>query len=74
MAVTDSGVGISPEELPFIFQQFYSGAESRPPEKRGMGLGLTICREIVEAHQGEIRVDSTLGKGTRFIFTLPIRK
>jgi signal transduction histidine kinase len=72
IAVKDTGVGISPEELPYVFQQFYSGMESRPPEKRGMGLGLTLCREIVQAHQGEIRVESTLGQGTRFTFTLPI--
>ncbi|MBI5029445.1 MAG: HAMP domain-containing protein [Chloroflexi bacterium] len=70
--VSDTGVGISPEELPYVFQQFYSGAETRPPEKRGMGLGLTICREIIEAHQGEIQVDSAIGKGTTITFTLPL--
>lgn len=71
VSVIDTGVGISPEELPHVFQQFYSGNELRPLEKRGMGLGLTICREIVEVHQGHIRAESQLGEGSRFIFTLP---
>lgn len=71
VCVTDTGAGIAPEELPYIFQQFYRGAESRPPEKRGMGLGLTICQQIVTAHSGKIWAESTLGQGTRMIFTLP---
>ncbi len=71
VSVTDTGVGIAPDELPHVFQQFYRGAESRPPEKKGMGLGLAICREIVTAHHGEIRGDSKPGQGARFTFTLP---
>ena len=71
VCVTDSGVGIAAEELPYIFQQFYRGAESRPPETRGMGLGLTICQQIVTAHGGKIWAESTLNQGTRMIFTLP---
>lgn len=71
--VADTGVGIMPEELPNIFQQFYRGDESRPPEKRGMGLGLAICREIVNAHGGRIWVESEPGKGATFAFTLPRR-
>lgn len=69
--VSDTGVGISPAELPRVFQQFYSGDESRPPEKRGMGLGLTICREIIAAHHGDIWAASEPGRGARFTFTLP---
>ncbi len=69
--VTDTGVGIAPEELPHVFQQFYSG-ELRPLEKRGMGLGLTICREIVSAHGGRIWVESEPGRGARFTFSLPV--
>jgi signal transduction histidine kinase len=72
IGVTDTGVGIAPDELPHVFQQFYRGAESRPPEKRGMGLGLTICREIISAHGGKIWVESEAGHGARFTFTLPI--
>jgi signal transduction histidine kinase len=71
VCVADTGVGIAPDELPYLFQQFYRGAESRPQEKRGMGLGLTICREIVHAHGGKIWVESELDKGTHFLFTLP---
>ena len=71
ITVTDTGVGIAPEELPNIFQQFYRGDETRPPEKRGMGLGLAICREIITAHQGKIWVESELGQGARFAFSLP---
>jgi signal transduction histidine kinase len=71
VSVGDTGTGIAPDELPHIFQQFYSGDESREPEKRGMGLGLAICREIITAHQGQIKVESQPGQGTRFTFTLP---
>ncbi len=71
IAVADTGAGIAPEELPRIFQQFYSG-QSRPPEKRGMGLGLTICREIITAHGGQIVAESQPGQGARFTFTLPM--
>ncbi len=71
VSVIDSGVGIASHELPYIFQQFYRGDEARTPEKRGVGLGLTICREIVEAHGGQIWAESTPGQGARFTFTLP---
>ena len=71
VCVTDTGVGIDPEELPHIFQQFYRGAESRPPETRGMGVGLTICQQIITAHGGDIWAESTLGQGARLTFTLP---
>jgi two-component system sensor histidine kinase BaeS len=71
VTVSDTGVGIAPDELPYVFQQFYRGRESRPPEKRGMGLGLSICHEIVAAHGGQIRVESELGWGARFTFSLP---
>jgi signal transduction histidine kinase len=69
--VADTGTGIAPEELPYVFQQFYRGNESRPPEKQGMGLGLAICREIITAHGGQIWVESEPNRGTRFTFTLP---
>jgi signal transduction histidine kinase len=71
VCVADTGTGIAPDELPHIFQQFYRGDESRAPEKRGMGLGLAICREIITAHQGQIEAESQTGQGTRFTFTLP---
>jgi signal transduction histidine kinase len=71
VAVADTGTGIAPDELPHIFRQFYSGSASHPPEKRGMGLGLTICREIITAHGGQITAESQPGQGARFTFTLP---
>lgn len=72
ISVTDTGIGITADELPKMFQQFYRGEEgARPPEKRGMGLGLAICREIIVAHQGKIWVESEAGHGARFTFFLP---
>lgn len=73
VAVEDNGIGIAPHELPNVFQQFYRGDEGRVPEKQGMGLGLTISREIVAAHGGQIWVESTPHQGTCFTFTLPKR-
>ncbi len=74
VTVADTGVGISPDEMANIFQQFYRGEDSRPLEKRGMGLGLAISREIIKAHGGEIWAESGPGPGTRFIFCLPFSK
>jgi two-component system sensor histidine kinase BaeS len=71
VTVANSGEGISPTELPQLFQQFYRGDESRPPEKRGMGLGLTLCQEIINAHGGRIWVESRQGDGAQVSFTLP---
>lgn len=71
VTVGDTGIGIASDELPHLFQQFYRGAETRPPEKRGLGLGLTLCREIITAHQGRVWVESTFGEGARFSFSLP---
>jgi signal transduction histidine kinase len=67
--IEDTGCGISPEKLPFIFDRFYRGDETR--EKGGAGLGLAIAQSIVNAHGGKISATSTLGKGTVFtvIFT-----
>ena len=66
IAVTDTGAGISPELLPQVFEHGISG------EKGGMGFGLAICREIVQAHGKRIWIDSELGKGTTVSFTMPI--
>jgi signal transduction histidine kinase len=71
VTVSDTGTGIAAEELPFLFQEFYHGGPSQPPEKHGMGLGLTICREIIRAHGGSIWAESEFGQGARFTFKLP---
>ncbi len=71
IGVQDGGPGIPPEHVPHLFERFY-----RVPEQtsnvRGTGLGLYICRKIIEAHSGEIGVESQEGSGTRIFFTLPI--
>ncbi|MGE5141274.1 MAG: sensor histidine kinase [Rudaea sp.] len=74
LSVSDTGEGIAAEELPFLFQEFYRGGSSQQPEKHGMGLGLTICREIVRAHGGTIWAESEPGKGARFTFRLPLAR
>jgi signal transduction histidine kinase len=72
--VLDSGEGIAPEDLPYVFDQFYRGEKSRSRQTGGAGLGLAIARGIVEAHGGEIYVESRLGSGSTFSFTLPDKK
>ncbi|MBI4317695.1 MAG: PAS domain-containing protein [Chloroflexi bacterium] len=71
VSVTDRGIGIAPEDLPNIFQRFYRVKGERKPE--GLGLGLYITRMLVEAHSGRVWVESELGKGSSFYFTLPIQ-
>ena len=73
LLVRDFGTGIPADKLPHIFDSFYS-TKSGPDEsgKGGTGLGLSMCREIIEAHQGRIRVESTVGKGTAFTLKLPV--
>ena len=68
IAVQDSGSGIPQENLPHIFERFYRINEG---EMRGNGLGLNICRQIIEAHGGAIRAESEPGKGSRFIIAVP---
>jgi len=68
--VQDTGIGIPPEDLPYIFDRFYRVKGSRA-KKEGLGLGLSFVGWIVKAHDGRIEVDSTPGKGTRFTVTLP---
>jgi two-component system sensor histidine kinase BarA len=73
MVVADSGCGIPLHELDKVFDKFY-WSESVPVEARGAGLGLAIAKNLVELHGGKIRVDSTLGEGSRFSFTIPIAR
>lgn len=69
--VADSGEGISPQDLPHIFERFYRGDKSRNRHTGGAGLGLAIARGIVQAHGGEIWVSSQPGAGTTFHIVLP---
>jgi len=72
VSVSDTGEGIPAEDLPNIFERFYRVDKSRARVTGGSGLGLTIARRLVEAHGGTITVQSKLGKGSRFSFTIPI--
>jgi signal transduction histidine kinase len=68
---TDSGIGISPDEQPRIWARLYRGDKSR--SQRGLGLGLSLVKAIVEAHQGSVSVQSAIGSGSTFTVQLPIR-
>lgn len=75
IVVRDYGCGIPAEKLPRIFDAFYTTkAGPDASGKGGTGLGLSLCRDIIEAHRGRIRVDSTVGKGTAFTLKLPVSK
>ena len=67
--VRDTGVGIAKKDLPKLFTKFFQVDHT----KLGAGLGLSICKRLVEAHGGKIRCESELGKGSTFSFTLPVK-
>ena len=69
--VRDTGIGITPESLPKIFDKFTQFGRKDGPGEKGTGLGLSIVKGLVEVHGGEIRVESELGRGTTLTFTLP---
>ncbi|QDR82626.1 sensor histidine kinase [Sporomusa termitida] len=74
VSVSDTGVGIVPENVPRIFDRFFRGDKSRSRNAGGTGLGLAIAQWIVEKHGGRIDVKSSLGKGTNFIVSFPLPK
>ena len=71
ISVADTGCGIPEDEIPYIFDRFYQVDKSR--SSQGHGLGLSLCKWIVESHQGRITVESTVGKGSRFTVYLPAK-
>jgi len=72
--VRDSGCGIAAEELPRLFQEFYRSANPVNEQVRGTGLGLVLVKHIIEAHHGQIWIESALGTGTTVSFTLPLEE
>ncbi|MFC1754899.1 ATP-binding protein [Thermoproteota archaeon] len=71
-SVSDTGKGVKKEDLSKLFQKFQQVDKDAATRKLGTGLGLVICKDIIELHKGEIWVESRLNKGTKFTFTLPI--
>jgi signal transduction histidine kinase len=71
VCVSDNGCGVAPHEIEKVFDKFYRG-ETAPQDAVGAGLGLTITKHLVELHSGRIWVESTLGAGSQFYFTVPI--
>ncbi|MFH1730422.1 MAG: heavy metal sensor histidine kinase [Planctomycetota bacterium] len=71
VTVKDTGGGITAEDLPHVFDRFYRGDKSRARETGGFGLGLSICKQIVEDHGGSISIKSEAGRGTEVIVRLP---
>ncbi len=72
ITVRDSGCGIAAEHLPYVFERFYRADQARARATGGAGLGLAIVKQLVEAHGGQVRVESRPGGGATFAFTLPL--
>ena len=73
ISVSDTGIGIAPQDQETIFEEFRQVGTDYAQKREGTGLGLTLTRKFVELHGGKIWVESELGRGSRFIFTLPVR-
>lgn len=73
-AISDTGIGIAAEELPHVFERFFRSASSKAMAVPGTGLGLGIAKSLVEAHDGNLEVESQVGLGTTFTLTPPVAK
>src|SRR5205807_7904823 len=71
--IADTGVGIPAERMRLIFEPFYTTKEPDENGHGGTGLGLSVCRQIIEQHNGRIRVESVVGKGSTFTVKLPLK-
>jgi two-component system sensor histidine kinase BaeS len=69
--VGDTGSGIAPEDLPYVFERFYRADKSRSRASGGSGIGLAIVKQLVEAHAGQVEVESRPGQGATFRLVLP---
>ena len=74
LEVEDTGGGIEPQEIPLLFDRFYRGQSVRQSADMGTGLGLAIVKQIVDLHQGSIKVESNPGLGTKFIVEIPLNQ
>jgi signal transduction histidine kinase len=72
LSVTDTGIGIPANELPRIFERFYRGEQPQEMQLPGTGLGLAIVKDIIELHEGQVTVESQLGRGSVFTIWLPL--
>lgn len=72
ISITDTGIGIDKEMQPFIFHAYQQGDTSRSAGRSGLGLGLNVCKQLVELHGGTIEFESKIGKGSTFSFTIPL--
>jgi two-component system sensor histidine kinase VicK len=73
VSVADTGIGISPEDAERIFERFYRAKDPRVAKITGTGLGLTLAREVVRMHGGDITVESQIDQGSTFTMTLPAK-
>ena len=73
VSVTDTGIGIAPQDQEAIFEEFRQVGDNALHKREGTGLGLALARKFIELHGGHIRVQSELGKGSTFTFSLPLQ-
>jgi len=71
-SIADNGIGVSPDDLPRLFEKFYRGSQREARAQHGTGLGLAIVRSIAERHGGRVWVDSKLGQGSMFYLQIPL--
>jgi signal transduction histidine kinase len=72
ICIEDNGIGIKKKDLPFIFDQYYRVGTGDLHNVKGFGLGLNFVKKVIEEHQGNIKVESEVGKGTKFIIQIPL--
>jgi len=72
VSVSDTGIGIPPSDLPYIFEKFYRVRDARVADQEGSGLGLAIVKSVIAELGGRVWAESTLNKGSTFFFSLPL--